>query len=1130
MIDAEARERIAGDLDHSFLVEAAAGTGKTTALIGRIVTILARGRARLEEIVALTFTTKAAGEMKLRLRAELERARADADDAEIRARLEAALATLEAARIGTIHSFCHDLLIERPVEAGIDPAAEVIDEDQADALLERAFAPFFEARLEDPPEGIRRVLRRRGNPRAALLRAARQLIEWRDHDTPWAFPEGFERTARIDALMETLISAAALAELARDPRDFLRKPLERVHRFVQEVRTRERLRPRDYDGIEAELRALSRGREWRYVGRGRWYGEGILRSDAVIRKEEAQAQIEAFLRDADTDLAAHLFRDLWPLVGEYERLQMRSGKLDFLELLIRARDLIRDDEAVREELRARFRCVFVDEFQDTDPLQAEILAMLATDGPMPPGGALSADAPPPVPGKLFVVGDPKQSIYGFRRADVSLYERLKRRWTEAGVQHLELTTSFRARPPIQRAINAGFAPLMTGPDDGSQADYVPLAEHRAPNDARPAVIALPIPQPYGHWGKVSPPLIRDSAADVVAAFVRWLIDSDWTLHDPLTGEERGFSSRDVCLLFRSTVSYGENKVQPYALKLEAHGIPHVVVGGRSFADREEILSMATAAHAIERPGDRLSVYATLRGPFFGLTDDALLAHLETVGPLHPLAPLGEALYDPATEPVASALDILRELHVGRARRPIADTLARLLDATRAHAGVAHWPNGEQALANVLRVLDLARRFEANGGTSFRAFAERLEELIARGRGIDAPVVEEREEGVRVMTVHSAKGLEFPVVILCDPTLSREKKSVWRSSWIDPDRQLRATPLADCAPLELREHEDAVRAKEEAEEVRLTYVAATRAREVLVVPCVGDEPFASWLDPLHRALYPSERRESARAPGCPDFGDDTVLDRPPKVGHGAERSVKPGLHRTEHGEVVWWDPTTLPLGRVPAGGIRRHGLLAGDEDDGRAALHDAWVERRDETRAQGAAPSWRVRPVTAVAHETEHTSHAPAIEQTDVDREARPSGKRFGTLVHEILAECPLDADAVSVKAMARHQGRRLDATDDEVTAAAQAALAALAHPRLQAAREATEHRRETPITVPLDDGTSAEGVIDLAYRTDDGWVVVDFKSDRERGEKLTHAVQLEIYARAVGRATGERVQTVVLYV
>jgi ATP-dependent exoDNAse (exonuclease V) beta subunit len=1143
MADGEARRRIAEELDRTFVVEAAAGTGKTTALIGRMIGLLRTGRARLEEIVAVTFTEKAAGEMKLRLRTELERAHASASRPEERARFEGALAELEAARIGTIHSFCADLLRERPVEAGVDPDLEVLSEEQERELVGRAFTAWFQEVLSDPPEGVRRMLRRRGRAREQLLTACRDLVGRRDHDAPWR-REPFDRDARIDAMLEAMRGVAALASLAFAANDHLALALGKLARFLEEVDERERARARDYDGLEAELAELRTGYRndaiWKHTGRGRQYGEGLSRQDVISRRDALADALEGFVGAAEADLAACLFRDLAPVVRAYEDLKARSGTLDFLDLLMRARDLVLRDGEVREALRARIRCIFVDEFQDTDPLQAELLLVLASEGPIPTGGPLGPDAPAPVADKLFVVGDPKQSIYRFRRADVALYERIKRKLATQGVDVLTLSTSFRATPDIQRVINAAFAPLMQGAEDGSQASYVALTEHRKAVDHRPSVVALPVPRPYGKFGKVYKKNVAASAADSVGAFLDWLLHaSGITVHDPLGGE-RPLESRDVCLLFRYTMRFGQNLVTPYVLALEARAIPHVMVGGRAFHDREEVLALSTVLRAIEHPDDRLSVYATLRGPFFGLSDEELLVWSHERA-LHPLVPAPEALW--ARDPIADALEVLRELHVHRNRRPIADTIARFLDATRAHAGVANWPNGEQALANVLRVLELARRFEAQGAISFRGFVERLEEQLERGEGVDAPVVEERAAGVRIMTVHKAKGLEFPVVVLCDPTVPRTADQP--SRWVDPATKLWAAPLAGCAPIELLEHRDEVLRADEAEDVRLTYVAATRAKDLLVVPCVGDGPEAGWVDPLHRALYPADsaRRKAEAAPGCPAFGDDSVLERPEEAPFGPQRSVMPGLHRIGDARVVWWDPAVLELDRVPNGGLRGTAIFEeGEAGAERVEAHHAWAAKLDELRASGSAPSFRVTSVTKVAHAVEEAAssgsaiaapRAPRIEEVASVGE-RPSGKRFGTLVHATLAECALDADRAAVEAMARHQGAAVAAPDEEVRAAAGVAWAALRHPVLREASEAERRkacRRECPITVPLDDGTSAEGVIDLAYqRTDGTWVIVDFKTDRQRGEKLTHAVQLDVYARAVAAATGAPTETVLLYV
>jgi ATP-dependent exoDNAse (exonuclease V) beta subunit len=275
----------------------------------------------------------------------------------------------------------------------------------------------------------------------------------------------------------------------------------------------------------------------------------------------------------------------------------------------------------------------------------------------------------------------------------------------------------------------------------------------------------------------------------VGAFVDFLINkSGFTITERERPDERvPVQARHVCLLFKRFQQLGEDVTRKYVRALEARNVPHVLVGGRSFHAREEVEAIRNALSAIEWPDDELSVYATMRGPFFALSDDALLAFrypYEEGGRTRRLDPVRryeDGELNSLTRDVADALAILGRLHRGRNRRPIADTLTQLLEATRAHAGVAVWPTGEQALGNLLRVLDLARRFESAGATSFRSFVLRLEEEAERGGAAEAPVVEEGTDGVRIMTVHKAKGLEFPVVVLVDPPHVQAAVAVHRSA-------------------------------------------------------------------------------------------------------------------------------------------------------------------------------------------------------------------------------------------------------------------------------------------------------------------------------------------------------------
>ncbi len=1141
LADQDARDAIRNALAETLVVEAAAGTGKTTELVARVLALLASGTAKLSGIVAVTFTEKAAGEMKLRLRTEIERARLAAPD-DVRRRLDEALAELEAAHIGTIHAFCAEILRERPVEAQIDPIFQTADEAVQERLFDETFETWFQQALEDPGEGTRRVLRKRfrdrdsGGPRLLLRRAARTLVEQRDFDAPWR-RDPFDRELAIDELLKRLDALVPMYELASDKTWWLAKSLEELWRFRKDVRRREELgSERDFDGLEEELRALARqGRHWNWKGGWNTWGGGYAKETVLRERDAFKEALDRFLDQADADLAACLHRDLRPVTTAYVEMQRKAGRLDFLDLLLVTRDLVAKARAVRGELQRRFTHVLVDEFQDTDPLQAEILLLLAADDPAENDYRRAR----PIPGKLFVVGDPKQSIYRFRRADVVLYDTIKRRLLAAGARLLHLSTSFRSAPAIQRTINGAFERAMKRSEDGSQPDYVALQPFREDPNGRPSVIALPVPSPYSEKSnKLTQWAVSESTPEAVGAFVHWLIhESGWTVTERDREGPVKLEERHVCLLFKRFVSFREDVTRPYVRALETRRIAHVLVGGRSFHQREEVMAMKSALSAIEWPDDELSVYATLRGPFFALTDDLLLAWRHEHGAIHPFRTPG-----PATEavaPVRDALVLLAELHRRRNRRPIADTMVHLLEATRAHAGIAIWPTGAQALANLLRLLEGARKFEAGGATSFRAYLAHLDDEEERGGGADAPVVEEGEGGVRIMTVHKAKGLEFPVVILVDPAAPASQREP--SRWVDADRRLWVTPLAGCVPAELLEHREAIGRHDKEESLRLLYVAATRARELLVVPCVGDDKVDGWVAPLHPALYPASEdwRTERAAPGCPKFGPDSVRER-----HAAEadpsQSVRPGLHVSNVGaEVVWWDPWLFPSAAEVDAGLRQQTILAVDasatrRDQASEAAHEAWRARRANDLVTGSVPRHRVAVVTK-DDPLATLGAAPievGVEDTGAVRTGRPHGKTFGVLVHAILASIDLGTtDAARITAAAALEGRRLGQGADEIAWAAKAVTAALAHPLVARAAKA-HHRRECSVSYRAPDGQLVEGIVDLAFVEDDVWYLLDFKTDVALAAKDTSAyvAQLRRYAQGIHEATKRPVKAFLLAV
>jgi len=336
--------------------------------------------------------------------------------------------------------------------------------------------------------------------------------------------------------------------------------------------------------------------------------------------------------------------------------------------------------------------------------------------------------------------------------------------------------------------------------------------------------------------------------------------------------------------------------------------------------------------------------------------------------------------------------------------------------------------------------------------------------------------------------------------------------------------------------------------------------------------IGDEERSGWVDILNPAVYPprESRRQSEPAPGCPDFGEDSVVDRGAKGARNFEQSVRPGLHVPQLGShrVVWWDPQALDLGRDEEVGLRQERMLVPDEggaDEKSIADHAAWQESRTATLEAGRAPSLDVRSVTELSHgdrpdgseedgeearEQEGREDGGggiqvALAEVEGDRMARPGGRRFGTLVHAILAAVPLSADAGLIEEVARVQGRLVGASAEEVAGACGAVAAALRHPILVRAAAAEQAgvepkgqgglRRETPVLFRRSDGILAEGIVDLAFREDAAWTVVDFKTDRLDAREMEalrpeYAAQVRLYVEAIEAATEEPAQGVLLLV
>lgn len=1136
MSDQAARDRIRVSLDESLVVEAAAGTGKTTALVSRLVAVLGSGRARPESIAAVTFTRKAAGELVLRLRDAIDERRSATDDPIERGHLEEAASHLEEARIGTIHGFCGDLLRERPVEAGVDPDFVLLEEGETQRLFGRVFRRWLEGQLADLPSALARALDRLAvswdeqGPVERLEAAAYSLLEWRDHQAPWQIPAVEALEEGLLERVDRLAHHASKGPGASDPVGKTLEPVVEAAAWLERSRREGTLSPGQREAQLAKLRR-ELGYRMRYArkGSGQLFG-AVPRNLVIAERDELVQTLDTWGRAADARLAAELAGVLRGAIDAYGVEKRRRGVLDFFDLQFAARDLIRSNMPVRQHLQQRFTHLFVDEFQDTDPLQLEVLLLLAARDP----AASDWRTTGPRPGALFLVGDPKQSIYRFRRADVEFYRVVRDHLVANGAGLVQLSRSYRAGDQLQAFVNHVFAPLMPGTGGVHQADWVALEPVRPAAPQRPSVVVLPAPEARRRWN--GGPLLRGNLEaelpDLVAAFIAWVVrDSGWRFQPPGEDQERCFAPRDFCLLFRKGWDFRKgDTTRGFIQALERRGIAHVASVGRSFFQREEVEALRAALTAIEWPDDELAVYATLRGPMLALSDASLLRYRLAHQGLRPFG-RREAVA-PGLEPVAAALDLIAKLHRARNRQPVATTVRAILAATRAWAGFALRPAGGEVLAHLERVIELARSFELGGGLSFRAFVERLTDEAESDGAHESPVREENSDGVRLLTAHTAKGLEFPIVVCADPLTSLARNNPDRH--LDLERGLAAVPLLGFVPWDLELAREQSLVAQEAEGIRIAYVAATRARELLVLPSTGLGPVdegTGWVAPLLAAVQPPQGQERAvlPAPGCPNFGATTVRDLDPTNDRGSV--VAPGLHQLAAGPVVWWDPLQLELGVPEPRGLEHDGIIASDAPDEAAAplrsLWQDWVRDNTTSREAGIEPSLRVASVGQMVVPPP-TMVSVGVETARVVSR-RSAGPRFGTLVHSALQQLALDADLSHVSAVVASLGRSLSATALECDEAAAAVAATLAHPRVAGAHAADRIEREWPFVMPLPDADEGlvEGVVDLAWRRDGRWTVVDYKTDA-RADLLDYRRQVAWYCWALTAATGEPVEGFVL--
>ncbi|MPY91937.1 MAG: AAA family ATPase [Acidimicrobiia bacterium] len=1093
--DQAARDRIGGELDATLFVEAGAGSGKTTALVERIVGLVVAGHAQLASIAAITFTEKAGAELRDRVRHALQRRASATPDGEVADRCREALDQLDAAAIGTLHAFAQRLLTEHPVEARLPPRVEVLDEVSSGVELERRWTSFRDELLADADlERSLLLLFAAGVPHQALRALAVAFDDNWDlvaEHVPESSPDPPPVRARVDAALADVTAVCAERAHCTKPGDRLHERLDAIEAYLV------RLRALD-DEVEL-LEALAEGAPVRPSFRvGNCGAKGNWRLDVAELRERVAAAGEALLR-VRGEVSQACARRIGSAVRRFTLAaaeeRRAAGRLEFHDLLVLARQLLRDPEhgpEVRAHLHGRYRRLLLDEFQDTDPIQIELAVRItAADPASEDAGRLPWDEVPVARGALFVVGDPKQSIYRFRRADIATFLRARARFGPEAGGPVELTANFRTGGPVIDWVNHALGALMgeapaVDLDTPSQPDYVALRAVRPGPGAGPPVAVLGRAL---HAPRTGADELRTAEAVEVAATVARAVTEGWSVAER-DGTWRPARLGDVTILVpaRTSLPFLEEA-------LDASGIPYRAESSSLVYATRAVRDLLMVLRAVDDPTDQLRTVAALRTPLLGCGDDDLFRwKVERRGSWSWFAPAPAPAPEgaDADDPVGAGLAYLAELH-GRRRW---QTPSELLDRVATDRRALELGFAEGRPRDVWRrlrfVVDQARAWSEATGGSLREYLHWVDQQSAEGARVAESVLPETDDdAVRIMTIHAAKGLEFPITVVSGMSTVPQSRRAPAEVVFPPQgsvgyrfgRHVTTDEYEAYKPIDEQMGYD--------ERIRLLYVACTRARDHLVVS-------------LHRKARASAPEKNKRT------NAELLLD-----GTGVLLDTLPDA--VDPGSTVAVANPVLPAAPPPPPPL------------------EEWATERDAALARGSRPT----AVAATALTDEGVLDGdpepdPGLDKRPRDLDLPPwlkgrYGSAVGRAVHGVLQTIDLaTGEGLDAAVTAQSEAEAVPGRADAVRRLVRDALASAS------VREAASapHWREVYACAPTEGGRLLEGYVDLLYRTSAGLVVVDHKTSasadpadidrRLQGYRLQGAS----YAFVVGVTTGEPVTRV----
>ena len=1072
-VDVDSRARIRNDLHRNLFVEAGAGTGKTRVLVDRVVRLVATGTVRdVANLVAITFTEAAAAELRDRIRRALDLAAVDPslpDDEQARCRV--ARERIDTATITTLHGFAYRILAEHALDAGLPPTFEVDDDVRARVRFLERWTRFRDELFDDPSAARDLLVAHALRLTDDHLRALTRLL----HDR-WDRLVGVEFPVPELPAVDVSSILAHIDDAVEAAGDRIAVEGDRLADIVDAwAAYGDSLRPPADAGDEVELlRVLDASRPYKATNAGRAELWGPAKAVVVGALNAAVDERERLLSSLRVALVQRLLPRLAAFVLDGVEQRRREGALEFHDLLVHARDLLRRDTHVRVTLSARIDVILIDEFQDTDPLQLDIAFALAAADPSAPVPAWEAARL--AEGKLLLVGDPKQSIYRFRGADISLWDRTKRLFPD-GLERLG--QNFRTVPPLLEWVNRVFTHVIADGADGVQPRYEALAPFRPDVRDAPAVVVVGTCVPEARAIE-----LRQREADDLAKLILTMKVQSWPVNDDRVEDGwRPARFDDIAVLVPT-----RTPLRQLERTLDDHDIPYRIESRSLVWATDAVRELLSVLAAIDDPDDDVALIAALRAPAFACSDVDLLQWRLAGGAWDHRRPPPDTIG--VDHPVAHAMAALAAYHAARLEVPVDELVERvirerkLVELTFAQRRPRdHW-------RRLRFVLDQSRAFVEAGGASlgdFVAWAQLQTDESATI--VEAPAPEPDDDAVRILTIHGSKGLEFPIVVLAGLSSTGTSNGP-RVHFGDerPEVAMGARERRFATPgYEALADEAADAERHEAK--RLLYVAATRARDHLVV-----------------GVHHAEKGPSKDSPAA-------VLWR-----------------ATVDAAAGWW--REAPLAEQLALPVAPPASFTPMT----ASARQAWVDERDARIASAARR--RVWSATAVAgdHDTDAVEPVPARGGADDEPDGLPAplvrgGTALGRAVHAVLQTVELggrdDVEAIASAARVRAAVENVDT--DEVVARVRAALAS---PVVVEAASATRRWREVYVSAPVAGAGSSvllEGYIDLLFEDERGeLVVVDYKTDRFSDDTAAHyAVQLAAYAVAL-EATGQRVGRAVL--